>query len=149
MYRQDNSLLADAQRRWFQEIPTSSFQSSVPHSSVAALHAPVRTTTGTEIIYASKLYVQQLGEHWGALQAARRIFICQSDKLKQSTSTQVLCLRWDPLCLAGAGWDGKETARLADRATQTFPTPKREAELCKEAPALSPASLCHFPGSPL
>lgn len=87
VYRQDSSLLADAQRRQVQKIPTSSFQSSVPHSSVAALHAPVRTTTGTEVMHASKLYLQELGEHWGALQAPRRTSVCQSDKLKQSTST--------------------------------------------------------------
>lgn len=45
-------------------------------------------------MHASKLYVQQLGEHWGALQAARRISICQSDKFKQSTSTQALQSRY-------------------------------------------------------
>lgn len=94
VYRQDSSLLADAQKRWVWKIPTSSFQSSVPHSSVAALHAPIRTTTGTEVMHASKLYLQQLAEHWGALQAARRSSICQSDKLKQSTSTHALWSRY-------------------------------------------------------
>lgn len=99
VYRQDSRCT----ERWVQKIPTSSFQSSVPHSSVAALHAPIRTTTGTEVMHASKHYVQQLGEHWEALQAARRISICQSDKLKQSISTQAL---WSRYC------DGTASALL-------------------------------------
>lgn len=51
-------------------------------------------------------------------------------------------------CWRRLGWK-RGTAGLADRAMHTLPTPKRGAELCEEAPASPPASLCHFPDFPL
>lgn len=71
-------------------VPTSSFQSSVPHSSVAALHAPAGATEGRQVRRTAKLY-QEPGKHWGgggrgAWQAAERTLFA-NQKSKQPTPT--------------------------------------------------------------
>ena len=122
----------------------------MPHSSVAALHAPTRTT-GKEVRRAPKLYLQEPEKHWGALQAAERISICQTESLKRSTPTRDSRARYrNGIASASLGQArlNRGTAGLAARATHTPRHPNREAQLGKEVSASSPASLCHFPDSP-
>lgn len=111
-----------------------------------------KITTGREVKCASKLYLQEPGKHWGALQAAKRISICQPDKLKQFTPTHDSWARYhDGITSALLGQDRlKERDHWAGSYGNAHPpTPNREVELGKEALASSPASLCYFPHFPL
>lgn len=124
----------------------------MPHSSVAALHAPVRTTTGTEVTDASKLYLQQLGEHCGALQAARRISICKSDKLKQSISTHTLWSRYHdgiaPALLAQAGMKKRDC--WAGRYGNAHPPNNQKGSWALQgSPSITPSLFVPFPWLPL